>query len=173
MGGNIGGPIPFLSKGRQKVFFWGGYEYMRQHPAGSIINFNIPTKEQLTGDLSNTTINGVPGDTVVNTQTGQTLAGQLDSTWGYAYGGMYAPPPGTVNSVIPSADFDPNGVAYAGLLPKPNIQPNAGKSWSDYQYVSSVPQNRWEATGKIDYAIGDNAKLTGSYTRQIEADNTQ
>lgn len=170
MGGNIGGPIPFLSKGRQKVFFWGGYEYMRQHPAGSIINFNIPTKEQLTGDLSNTTINGVPGDTVVNTQTGQTLAGQLNSTWGYAYGGMYAPPPGTVNSVIPSADFDPNGVAYAGLLPKPNIQPNAGNSWSDYQYVSSVPQNRWEATGKIDYAIGDNTKLTGSYTRQIEAD---
>ena len=36
--------------------------------------------------------------------------------------------------------------------------------------MSSTPQNRWEATGKIDYAIGDNTKLTGSYTRQIEND---
>ena len=61
-------------------------------------------------------------------------------------------------------------MAYAGLLPKSNITPNAGNGWSDYQYVSSTPQNRWEATGKIDYAIGDNTKLTGSYTRQIEAD---
>jgi hypothetical protein len=170
MGGNIGGPIPFLSKGRSKVFFWGGYEYMRQHPAGSIINYNIPTSEQLNGDFSNTTENGIPGNTIVNQQTGQTLAGQLNSTWGYAYGGMYAPPTGGTSTSVPTADFDHDGVAYAGLLPKANIIPNAGNGWSDYQYVSSVPQNRWEATGKIDYAIGDNTKLTGSYTRQIEAD---
>jgi hypothetical protein len=168
MGGNAGGPIPFLNKGRQKLFFWGGYEYMRQHPAGSIINYNIPTAEQRTGDLSNTTINGVPGTTVVS--TGNTLAGQLNSAWGFAYGGMYAPPPNTTNGVIPTADLDPNGVAYAKLLPKANVTPTAGNGWSNYQYVSSTPQNRWEATGKIDYAIGDNTKLTGSYTRQIEAD---
>jgi hypothetical protein len=168
MGGNAGGPIPFLNKGRQKLFFWGGYEYMRQHPAGSIINYNIPTAEQLTGDLSNTTINGVPGSTVVS--TGKTLAQQLNSAWQYAYDGMYAPPPNTNNSVIPAADFDPNGVAYAKLLPHANVTPTAGNGWSNYQYVSSTPQNRWEATGKIDYAIGDNTKLTGSYTRQIEAD---
>jgi hypothetical protein len=72
--------------------------------------------------------------------------------------------------VIPSTDFDPNGLAYAKLLPHSNVTPNAGNSWSNYQYVATTPQNRWEATGKIDYAIGDNTKLTGSYTRQIEAD---
>ncbi|MGA2745629.1 MAG: TonB-dependent receptor [Candidatus Sulfotelmatobacter sp.] len=170
MGGNVGGPIPLLSRGRQKLFFWAGYEYMRQHPAGSIINFNTPTAEQLTGDFSNTTINGVPGSTVVNPTTGTTLAQQLNDTWGYAYGSMYAPPMGGTSTSVPKADFDPVGVAYGGLLPKSNITPNAGNGWSDYQYVSSTPQNRWEATGKIDYAIGDNTKLTGSYTRQIEAD---
>jgi hypothetical protein len=168
MGGNVGGPIPFLSRGKQKVFFWGGYEYMRQHPAGSIINYNVPTQEQLGGDFSNTTINGIPGSTPVS--TGNTLAQQLNNTWGYAYGGMYAPPAGTTNNVIPSTDFDPNGLAYAKLLPHSNVTPNAGNSWSNYQYVATTPQNRWEATGKIDYAIGDNTKLTGSYTRQIEAD---
>jgi hypothetical protein len=168
MGGNVGGPIPGLSKGRQKLFFWGGYEYMRQHPAGSIINFNVPTAEQLSGDFTNASINGVPGTTTVS--TGKTLADQLNSAWGFAYGSMYAPPPGTANNHIPTADFDPNAVAYAKLLPKANVTPSAGNGWSNYQYVSSVPQNRWEATGKLDYAIGDNTKLTGSYTRQIETD---
>jgi hypothetical protein len=168
MGGNLGGPIPFLSKGRQKLFFWGGYEYMKQKPAGAIINYNIPTVEQLGGDFSNTTINGVPGTTQVS--TGNTLAQQLNSAWGFAYGGMYAPPPGTTNNIIPTTDFDPNASAYAKLLPKANVSPSAGNGWSNYQYVSSVPQNRWEATGKVDYAIGDNTKLSGSYTRQIEAD---
>jgi len=168
MGGNVGGPIPGLSKGRQKVFFWGGYEYMKQKPAGSIINYNVPTIEQLGGDLSNTSINGVPGSTVVS--TGKTLASQLSNTWGFAYGGMYAPPPGTTNNIIPTADFDPNAKAYAKLLPHANVTPGPGNAWSNFQYVSSVPQNRWEATGKVDYAIGDNTKLTGSYTRQIEQD---
>ncbi len=174
MGGNIGGPIPFLSHGRQKVFFWGGYEYMRQHPAGSIINFNIPTSEQLGGDFTNTTENGIPGTTME--ANGQTLAQNLLNTWNYAYGGMYDPPSGGSGTTLcaappcPAGTYDHDGLAYAGLLPKPNIIPNGGNNWSDYQYVSSVPQNRWEATGKIDYAIGDNTKLTGSYTRQIEAD---
>ena len=168
VGGNVGGPVPFLNKGRQKLFFWAGYEYMKQKPAGSIINFNVPTAEQLSGDLSNTMINGVPGSTIVS--TGKTLASQLNSAWGFAYGGMYAPPPGTTNNIIPTADFDPNAKVYASLLPKANVTPNAGNGWSNYQYVSSVPQNRWEATGKVDYAIGDNTKISGSYTRQIEQD---
>jgi len=162
-GGNFGGPIPKLSRGNEKLFFWGGYEYMRQHPAGSILNFNVPTVEQLGGNFTNTSINGqaCPGGTCA-------LAQQLLSVWNYAYDGMYAGP--AVNGVIPTSDFDSNGVAYAKLLPHSNITPNAGNGWNNYSYVSQVPQNRWEATGKLDYAIGDNTKLSGSYTRQIEAD---
>ncbi len=55
-------------------------------------------------------------------------------------------------------------------MPKSNIAPSAANGWNNYQYISTVPQNRWEATGKVDYAISDNTKLTGSYTRQIEND---
>ena len=169
MGGNVGGPIPFLSKGRQKLFFWGGYEYMRQHPAGSIINYNIPTPEQLSGDFSNKSIDGVPGSTVV--AGGNTLAQQLTNTWGYAYQNAYQNiPKGATSTSFPKATWDPNGAIYASLLPKANVTPTAGNGWSNYQYVSDVPQNRWEATGKLDYAIGDNTKITGSYTRQIETD---
>jgi Carboxypeptidase regulatory-like domain/TonB-dependent Receptor Plug Domain len=166
MGGNFGGPVPGLEKGRQKLFFWGGYEYMRQHPAGSIINYNTPTTEQLQGDFSNTTIDGVPGTTPVN---GTTLTQQLQNVWGYAYNTPCCNGFGGATSILPSS-WDPNGKIFASLLPKPNLTPTGGNGWSNYQYVQHVPQNRWEATGKLDYAIGDNTKLTGSYTRQIETD---
>src|SRR6185437_9719106 len=169
LGGNMGGPVPGLSKGRHKLFFWGGYEYMRQHPAGSIINYNVPTAEQLSGDFSNTTINGVAGNTAVNGST--TLVQQLQNTWGYSYNNLCCNmPSGASNTSVPTSIWDPNGAKFAGLLPKANIQPNAGNGWNNYQFVQTVPQNRWEATGKVDYAIGDNTKLTGSYSRQIETD---
>jgi len=175
-GGNFGGPVPKMDKGRQKLFFWGGYEYMRQHPAGSIINYNIPTTEQLQGDLSNTTINGVPGSTVVS--TGKTLAQQLQSSWGAAYNAMNNHiPAGATATSLPSSLWDPNGAIYATLLPSKanpkggaSVAPGPGNGWNNYQFVTTSPQNRWEATGKVDYAIGDNTKLTGSYSRQIEAD---
>src|SRR5262249_19751491 len=32
------------------------------------------------------------------------------------------------------------------------------------------PQNRWEATGKVDYALSENTKITGTYAYQSETD---
>ena len=56
------------------------------------------------------------------------------------------------------------------FYPKANITPSQSNSWSNYQYTNTNPQNRYELTGKIDYAISENTKLTGSFTRQIEND---
>ena len=158
MGGNVGGPVPLLSRGTKKLFFWGGFEYMKQNPAGTILNYNVPTTAQLSGDFSNA---GIPAGTLT----------QLQSVWQYAYANMCCSlPAGATATSVPAGDFDPNGVAFAKLLPQPNIAPSAGNGWNNYQYVQSVPQNRWEATGKLDYALGDNTKITGSYTRQDEND---
>ena len=171
MGGNIGGPIPFLNHGKQKVFFWAGYEYMDQHPAATPINYNVPTAEQLSGDFSETTINGVPGTTPVSgCGSNTTLLSCLSSSavWQYAYSTPYALPTG--KNTMPTSDYDPNIVGIAALMPKANITPSASNGWNNYQYISTVPQNRWEATGKVDYAISDNSKLSVSYTRQIEKD---
>jgi hypothetical protein len=159
MGGNIGGPILIphtgFNKSRHKLFFWAGYEYMRQHPAGSIINYNVPTAAQRSGDFSNT---GVPAGAI--------------SAWSNAYATLNPAflPPGATPTSVPAADFDPIGVAYDNLIPLPNETPNQGNGWNNYQYVANVPQNRWEATGKVDYAISDNSKISASYTRQIEND---
>jgi len=177
VGGNVGGPIllPFtdFNKSRKKLFFWAGYEYMNQHPAATPINYNVPTAEQLSGDFSEKTINGVPGTTPVSGCGGNsTLLSCLSSgsIWQYAYSSAYNLPGNAVNGVMPKSDFDQNILGIAALMPKSNIAPSAANGWNNYQYISTVPQNRWEATGKVDYAISDNTKLTGSYTRQIEND---
>jgi hypothetical protein len=172
-GGNIGGPIiiPGLdfNKNRKKLFFWAGFEYMDQHPAASPVNYNVPTSEQLSGDFSETTFNGVAGTTPVSNCGGNaTLGACLGSVWATAYAGVYNLPGG--KNTMPTSDYDPNVPGIAALLPKSNISPSAANGWNNYQYISTVPQNRWEATGKVDYAISDNTKLTGSYTRQIEND---
>jgi hypothetical protein len=173
MGGNIGGPILIpgtsFNKNRKKLFFWAGYEYMNQHPAATPINYNVPTEEQKTGDFSNTTINGLDPNTpeVVNGNN-TTLIAQLQNIWQYAYANPYGLPTGT--NTMTSANFDPNVGGILGFMPKSNITPSAANGWNNYQYISTVPQNRWEATGKVDYAISDNTKLSVSYTRQIEND---
>jgi hypothetical protein len=168
-GGNVGGPILIpgtdFNKSRKKLFFWAGYEYMQQHPAATPINYNVPTVEQRAGDFSETTINGLPG--VVGGQSTPLLT-QLQSTWQYAYAFPYNLPTGSRN--MTSANFDPNIGGILGTMPTSNISPSAANGWNNYQYISTVPQNRWEATGKVDYAISDNTKLTVSYTRQIEND---
>ncbi len=159
MGGNIGGPVllPWtkFNRKRNKLFFWGGYEYMKQQPAATPLNFNVPNAAQLAGDFSNT---GVPAGAI--------------STWSNFYGPMQSNTlaPGATPTSLPTADIDPNIVGILKLYPGTNETPSPANGYNNYLYTNQSPQNRWEATGKLDYAISDNTKLTGSYTYQKEAD---
>lgn len=176
-GGNVGGPVffPHFNRNHDKLFFWGGYEYMQQHPANSVLYYNQPTADQANGfysclnkpdsnkngsysyaynGLCNTT-NGVPSGPVGNLPS--------NITYNAATGDV----------TIPTTDFDPNilGVLkYYAVTHAPNITPNAANSYSNYAYAPSIPQNRWEATGKLDYAITENTKLSGTYAYQSETD---
>lgn len=158
IGGNVGGPVllPFthFNRDRNKLFFWFGYEYMIQHPAGSITNYNVPTAAQLQGDFSNT---GVDPAAV---KQWQKFYGPMDKRT--ALGGT--------QTSFPLADMDPNMVGIMKLYPAANETPSAANGYSNYRYVNTLPQNRWEASGKLDYAISDNTKLSGSYTYQKESD---
>ena len=159
-GGNIGGPImlPFtkFNRDRKKLFFWGGYEYMKQQPAAAPLNFNVPNQCQLAGDFSNTTCS---------------VAAGAISTWSNFYSQLQnnVPAGGTATS-IPTSAFDPNISGVLKLYPKSNETPSSANGYNNYLYVNTSPQNRWEATGKVDYAISDNDKLTGSYAYQKESD---
>jgi hypothetical protein len=158
-GGNIGGPVllPFTkwNHDKKKLFFWGGYEYMKQQPAGSIINYNVPNTAQLSGDFSNTGID--PNAISTESKFYSALAASQLPAGGSATG-------------FPIADIDPNIAGILKLYPPTNETPNATNGYHNYRYVDNLPQNRWEATGKLDYAISDNTKLTGSYSYQHEND---
>lgn len=157
-GGNIGGPVLIphtgFNKNRDKLFFWVGYEYMKQQPAGAIVNYNVPNAAQLSGDFSNP---GIPAAAI--------------KQWPDFYNELTknAPAGGTATS-FPTSDIDPNIKGVLALYPKPNETPSSANGYNNYRYVNQSPQNRWEATGKLDYSISDNTKLTGTYAYQKEAD---
>ncbi len=161
-GGNVGGPIRFpgmgFNKNKDKAFFWVGYEYMNQHPAGQIYSMHNPTPQNWAGDFSG------------NEYSPAQLAGMNSVGYTYAITQLWsAPACGSATSIAGCA-FDPVAVAYSKLYPTPNVQPSQYNGWNNWQYVNTSPQNRWELTGKVDYAFSDNTKLTVSYTRQIETD---
>lgn len=159
MGGNVGGPVllPWVkfNKNRNKLFFWAGYEYMKQQPAATPINFNVPNAAQLSGDFSNA---GIPAAAV--------------NAWPNFYGPMQSSTlaPGATATSLPTTDFDPNILGVLKLYPGSNEAPSKANGYNNYLYTNTSPQNRWEATGKLDYAISDNTKLTGSYSYQKESD---
>lgn len=170
IGGNVGGPVvlPFVkfNRNHDKLFFWGGYEYMLQHPNNPIQYYNEMTQDQRNGLFSNTSF---PESNNGNYQ--------------YAYYvPAYSLPANATkdsngNLTIPTADFDSNITTLANLnckssiyYPCPNITPTGGSGWGNYAYAPSIPQNRWEATGKLDYAINENTKLSGTYAYQSEVD---
>ncbi len=158
MGGNVGGPIIFpkfgYNKSRNKLFFWGGYEYMKQTPAGAITNYNVPNAAQLAGDFSNT---GIPAAAI--------------STWPNFYSQITSNvPTGGSATAVPTGAYDPNILGVLKLYPAPNQAPSSANGYNNYSYTNQEPQNRWEATGKVDYSLSDNDKITGSYTYQKESD---
>lgn len=163
LGGNVGGPVffPHFNRNHDKLFFWGGYEYMIQHPANSVLYYNQPTADQANGIFN-------------SAQPASTKNGNYQ----YAYSVPYAPPSNATkdssgNVHIPTTDFDQNilGVLkYYAVNNAPNITPTPANSYSNYAYAPSIPQNRWEATGKVDYAITENTKLSGTYAYQSETD---
>jgi hypothetical protein len=175
-GGNIGGPVllPFthFNHDRNKLFFWFGYEYMKQHSVGSTNRYVVPTANMRNGNFS-------PSE----------LAPFAASGWGSALNTPCVsntnsdgtphnncPNLNITNGIIPQSSIDKNGQIMLNLLPMPNLDPLANGGYN-YQFINpgsagqfQVPTNRWEQSEKIDYAISDNSKLTVSYTYQKETD---
>ena len=194
MGGNVGGPVffPHFNHNRDKLFFWGGYEYMKQNPFVPHNSMNVPTPAQLSGDFSTGSLpsgllssgNGNAYALPCNTDNGWQGCGQNNSPWG----NQYQP---WANSTTPpnlQKFFDPTGSILGGgvggcgqggtvgLMPCPNTTPTQANGWVNFITPYADPTNptvignRWEATGKLTYAFNDNNKLWGSYAYQSEDD---
>ncbi len=171
-GGNVGGPvlIPWtkFNRNHDKLFFWVGYEYMRQQPAGTLWQTFVPTPDMRNGNFSQqylSTLSALPGNHSAITQV---PCPDANNSQGLPRAGGCGNLTLT-NGQIPTSLMDPNSLALLKLYPQPNIDP-ATHSGYNFQYLDQSPQNRWELMEKVDYAPTQNTKITVSYNRQDETD---
>ena len=170
-GFTLGGPVIIpgtgFNRSREKLFFFTGYEYMKQSPVGVLFQSVVPTSAMLAGDFSSAQVGNFAGDT-----SHVPCASNLSGNWWYgAYcgsGGAALMPGGR----IPSSMFDPNALAMAKLFPQPNQDPALHNGYN-YSILDSTPVNRWEYKLKMDYNISQSTHLSGSYTRQSEGNTNR
>jgi hypothetical protein len=158
-GGDFGGPViipgTHFNKNHDKLFFYAAYEYMDQHPAGTLQSYFVPTAQMQAGNFTPAYLASLgPG---FATAKGGAGANNVSST-------LY---PG---GQIPTTDLDPNSAVLLKLMPAPNVNPVTNPSGDNYQFFNSTPVNRWELRLRGDYNINDKTKLFFSWNHQIEHD---
>ncbi len=158
-GGDFGGPViipgTHFNKNHDKLFFYAAYEYMDQHPAGSLQQYFVPTAQMQAGNFT------------------PAYLASLGSNFASAKGGAGA---NNVNTTlypggqIPTSALDPNSAVLLKLMPAPNVNPVTSPTGNNYDYFNSTPVNRWELRLRGDYNISDKTKLFFSWNHQIEHD---
>lgn len=191
-GGTIGGPIflprfgeggPRLYNGRNRSFFFVIYENSRQNfgggspvtlPTQAFRNGDFstllrPTEPQGTDSLGRSVIVGQIYDPAT---TRAVTAGQVDQRTG-----LVAVTTGFVRdpfagNIIPSARFSRVAQNILGFVPLPNLPGlifNGTPSQNFLIPVSASPLNVETYAVKLDHAISDSSRLSGSYSyRQNE-----
>ncbi len=163
-GGDFGGPViipgTHFNKNHDKLFFYSAFEYMKQNPAGSLQNYFIPTSQMMAGNFTPSYL-ATLGPAFTSSGP-RALAGTAPTNNG---GSTLYP-----NGQIPATLLDPNAAALLKLMPKPNADPAANSTGTNYQYFEGPPINRWELRLRGDYNISDRTKLFFSWNRQDEHD---
>jgi len=161
-GGDFGGPViipgTHFNKNHDKLFFYAAFEYMDQHPAGSLQNYFVPTAQMQAGNFTPAYISTL-GTGFANVRSAAAASLSQNNWATIAPGGQ-----------IPATDIDPNSAALLKLMPQPNVDPASSPIGANYQYFNDTPVNRWEIRLRGDYNISDKTKLFFSFNRQIEHD---
>jgi hypothetical protein len=165
-GGDLGGPVVIpgtnFNHNHDKLFFYGAYEYMDQHPSGSLIQRFIPTQQMMSGNFSPAYIASL-GSNFANGPFSLDAANPCvvrSCTNGVTL----------ANGMIPAGLLDPNSAALYKTMPQPNLNPVTNPIGANYEYLNQEPVNRWEARGRIDYNLSENTKMFFSYDQQNEQD---
>jgi hypothetical protein len=178
-GGNFGGPVPKTNK---KLFFWGGYErWLQNQGNANVLKSYIPTPEMMAGDF--TTDN--PDNLALCPQ------GFFATPTGtFPQGGWCSDLSGTVfpdgtsipannssapnsGNRIPSQFIDPGAAALAKIWPKANA--NSATSSGNVNYYQPIPNlnNGWIYRLRVDYQLGPNTKIYGSYQQAYDSQLAQ
>jgi hypothetical protein len=177
-GFTIGGPVVIpgikFNHNHDKLFFFAGYEYMMQHPAGQYRESDVPTDDMLKGDFSGAGALSGLSSTVP-------CATSLMNGWQYSPSYSFCSQQTANGNTSGNGVFknfssltDANGLAYITMMRKLNIKPNQNPALHNnynYGYLDAPITDRWDGKLKIDYNINENTKLSGSYSEQHEGDN--
>jgi len=164
-GGDIGGPViipgTHFNKNHDKLFFYAAFEYMDQHPAGSLLQYFVPTSQMMAGNFTPAYLSSLgPGFATAKGGAGANniTGANCSNTCSFPTG------------QIPTTDLDPNSEILLHLMPQPNINPVSSAIGDNYQYFNNTPVNRWELRLRGDYNISDKTKLFFSWNHQLEHD---
>lgn len=169
-GGQIGGPLllPFteFNRGRDKLFFFAGFEYYNQifEANQAAISSWVPTMAERQGDFSAASLDaelcGARPDGAQNPNAIQAMC----NTDNYL-------PDGTVvsnNNARPYANS--SGVALLNWFPKPNADPFTNPFGYNYIKQLSQQQNGEQFKATLEYDLNQTNKLFFIYGLQKEVD---
>ncbi|HVP00336.1 MAG TPA: carboxypeptidase regulatory-like domain-containing protein [Bryobacteraceae bacterium] len=166
-GGDFGGPVilpwTHFNRNHDKLFFYAAYEYMDQHPAGSINQRFIPTQQMMQGNFSPTYLASL-GPNFANGTFGNNAVAPCATPTSCTQGAYF---PG---GIIPPTMIDKNSLALYSTMPQPNTNPQSNPIGANYTQLLNLPINRWELRLRGDYNISQKTKAFFSWNRQDETD---
>jgi hypothetical protein len=134
-----------FNKGRDKLFFFVGFEYQHQTIDEGTVLGVVPTRAQREGDFSEL-LGG----------SGQNLGQPRVVTIPAGFPGAGQPAPN--NDLAPYVD--PYGRAFLNIYPMPNHSDPDGRY--NYAYSTPLPRNRWQLTSRLDWNV---SPATHAYLR--------
>jgi hypothetical protein len=181
-GGNFGGPVPGTHK---NLFFWGGYErWLQNQGNANVLSAYIPTAEMMAGNF--TTDNADNNTLCPNGFYGAPTSTYPQGTWCNDLSGTNFPDGTSIpnettaqstvansGNRIPSQFIDPGAAALAKIWPKANANP--ATSIGHVNYYQPIPNinNGWIYRLRVDYQLGPNTKIYGSYQQAWDAQLAQ
>ena len=151
-GGNFSGAI-WKSK---RLFFFGGYEGVRQGSPGTSIQ-NVPTAQQIAGDFSQTFNANGTQSIIFNpftTRTNPNGAGSIRDPF--------------PDNRIPSSLFDPVAVKVLSLYPKPNTPGAALTNALNFAAQGKTVTTNERFDGRIDWAKSEKWTMFGRFTKALQ-----
>jgi Carboxypeptidase regulatory-like domain len=179
-GGSAGGPVPGTHK---HLLFWGGYEKWLQNEGNSnVAESYIPSPEMMAGDFSEDNADNqalCPNGFYAGNPPSGIGAGPWCNDLGgtvFANGKVTAPAAASATlAPYKTNDFgqkfpagstflDPGAAALAKIWPKATSStPLSVCGGCNYYQPVVVTPNGWIWRTRIDYLLGDNTKIYGSY----------
>ena len=146
-GGTVGGPItiPGVYDGRDKSFFFAGYEGLRERRS-LFEQASVPTLAERSGDFSGALSPACPTKTLL-----------LDPLVLVNPQAPLIVPGNNVNSLVPligSGGLDPAGTAFVELYPQPNIS-NAACGAANYVAEGNRRVDTDSYTSRVDHRWGE------------------